>query len=205
MGCLQSKEPRDEPEAPPSAKKSPIHATPEKPAAVLEESKKKTDNGDALARLRYPGHIGAGAEPPLAAVGFGVAPVAAPATRGAAKPGAAPAKRAAKASKPAPIAKPAGAAAAPAKKRWGDSDDDDETKSPAKAKAAPGSPSRGQTRKGPTDDELTAACRTIKDAHPDYGVKRVYKGLVAAHPEWKVNERKVQKLMRANGMLVARQ
>ena len=154
--------------------------------------------------------------PPGAQVGFGFRPIDdAPAAPAKPSPVAAPAKKSAKAPKkaaesPKVPARPSAPAAAPAeKKRWGDSDDDDDEppappplrpKKSAKApKAAPASPPK---RKGPSDDDLLAACRSIKDAHPDYGVKRVFKELNARNPAWKVNERKVQKVMRNNGMLV---
>ena len=155
-------------------------------------------------------------DPEAVGMGFGFRPIDdAPAAPAKPSPVAAPAKKSAKAPKkaaesPTAPARPSAPAAAPAeKKRWGDSDDDDDEppappplrpKKSAKApKAAPGSPPK---RKGPSDDDLLAACRSIKDAHPDYGVKRVFKELNARNPAWKVNERKVQKVMRNNGMLV---
>ena len=221
MGCLFSTiddEPnKPTPPPPPTESTSPIvEEKVEKPTAVLEESRKSND-GDGLASMRMPTTINSGAGlPPGAQVGFGFRPIddapAAPAKPS--PPVAAPAKKSAKAPKkaaesPKAPARPSAPAAAPAeKKRWGDSDDDDEPPAPpplrpkksAKApKAAPASPPK---RKGPSDDDLLAACRSIKDAHPDYGVKRVFKELNARNPAWKVNERKVQKVMRNNGMLV---
>ena len=222
MGCLFSTPIDDEPNKPvppppPTESTSPIvEEKVEKPTAVLEESRKSND-GDGLASIRMPATINSGAGlPPGAQVGFGFRPIddapAAPAKPS--PPVAAPAKKSAKAPKkaaesPKAPARPSAPAAAPAeKKRWGDSDDDDEPPAPpplrpkksAKApKAAPASPPK---RKGPSDDDLLAACRSIKDAHPDYGVKRVFKELNARNPAWKVNERKVQKVMRNNGMLV---
>ena len=222
MGCLFSTPIEDDPNKPapppPTESTSPIvEEKVEKPTAVLEESRKSND-GDGLASMRMPTTINSGAGlPPGAQVGFGFRPIddapAAPAKPS--PPVAAPAKKSAKAPKkaaesPKVPARPSAPAAAPAeKKRWGDSDDDDDEppappplrpKKSAKApKAAPASPPK---RKGPSDDDLLAACRSIKDAHPDYGVKRVFKELNARNPAWKVNERKVQKVMRNNGMLV---
>ena len=59
----------------------------------------------------------------------------------------------------------------------------------------------GGSRTGPTDDDVLAACVTEKTAHPEYGVKRVFAAMLAAHPDWGVppgalKERHVQKVMK---------
>ena len=52
--------------------------------------------------------------------------------------------------------------------------------------------------KAPSEAELLEACRAAKAAHPDFGVKRVYNHVAASKPEWRLTERRVQKVMRAN-------
>ena len=63
----------------------------------------------------------------------------------------------------------------------------------------------GGGRAGPSDDEVLAACVAEKTAHPEYGVKRVFAAMLAAHPEWGVppgalKERRVQKVMKKHGL-----
>ena len=130
-------------------------------------------------------------------------------------------KRSAKAPKaatpsPAKPAAPAAAAQAlaeqPGKPRWGDegdTDDEEEEEPPAppplrakKPARAPKGASPKAAKKGPAEGELLQACRDIKAAHPDFGVKRVFKEIAAKHPNWNVNERRVQKVMRNNDLLV---
>ncbi|KAH8067915.1 hypothetical protein JL721_7133 [Aureococcus anophagefferens] len=58
--------------------------------------------------------------------------------------------------------------------------------------------------KAPSEAELLEACRAAKAAHPDFGVKRVYNHVAASKPEWRLTERRVQKLgwvLKASGVL----
>ena len=56
-------------------------------------------------------------------------------------------------------------------------------------------------RSGPSDSEVLAACVELKTANPEYGVKRVFAALLAAHPSWaSLSERRVQKVMKAHAL-----
>ena len=60
-------------------------------------------------------------------------------------------------------------------------------------------------RSGPSDSEVLAACIELKTANPEYGVKRVFAALLAAHPSWaSLSERRVQKVMKAHGLTPVR-
>ena len=48
----------------------------------------------------------------------------------------------------------------------------------------------------PSEAEVVEVCRSIKASKPEYGVKRVFETLKKMRPEWRVNSRRVQKVMR---------
>ena len=54
--------------------------------------------------------------------------------------------------------------------------------------------------KAPSEGELLEACVAAKDEHPEFGVKRVFNHIMALKPGWRLTERRVQKVMRANAM-----
>ncbi|KAJ8607610.1 hypothetical protein CTAYLR_005764 [Chrysophaeum taylorii] len=53
-------------------------------------------------------------------------------------------------------------------------------------------------RPAPSEAEIAAACAKIKSDHPEFGVKRVHGELLKREPLWRISERRIQKILRAN-------
>ena len=57
-----------------------------------------------------------------------------------------------------------------------------------------------RTKQPPQENELKEACQSVKNDHPDFGVKRVFKELEQRKPRWRLTEKRVQKCMKKYGL-----